>query len=84
MVDVRDEEAVKAAIDKTAAHFGGLDIVVNNASAIGLTPATTTDMRRFDLMTGPMRAAPYGGRNTRSGTRTGRQPHISCLSPPST
>jgi len=50
MVDVRDEEAVKAAIDKTAAHFGGLDIVVNNASAIGLTPAATTDMRRFDLM----------------------------------
>src|ERR1700755_1351102 len=48
MVDVRDEEAVKSAIDKTAAHFGGLDVVVNNASAIGLTPAATTDMRRFD------------------------------------
>lgn len=49
-VDVRDEDAVKAAIDKTAAHFGALDIVVNNASAISLTPAATTDMRRFDLM----------------------------------
>jgi citronellol/citronellal dehydrogenase len=50
MVDVRDEDAVKAAIDRTAAHFGGLDIVVNNASAITLTPTASTDMRRFDLM----------------------------------
>ncbi len=49
-VDVRDEEAVKSAIDKTAAHFGGIDIVVNNASAISLTPVTQTDMKRFDLM----------------------------------
>jgi citronellol/citronellal dehydrogenase len=50
MVDVRDEEAVKTAIDRTAATFGGLDIVVNNASAIQLTPVAETDMRRFDLM----------------------------------
>jgi len=49
-VDVRDEQAVKEAIDRTAATFGGLDIVVNNASAIQLTPVTQTDMRRFDLM----------------------------------
>src|SRR5215813_359016 len=49
-VDVRDEAAVKTAIDRTAAHFGALDIVVNNASAISLTPVATTDMRRFDLM----------------------------------
>jgi citronellol/citronellal dehydrogenase len=49
-VDVREEAAVKAAIDQTAAHFGGIDIVVNNASAIQLTLAAQTDMRRFDLM----------------------------------
>ena len=49
-VDVRDEAAVKDALDKTAAHFGGLDIVVNNASAIQLTQTAATDMRRFDLM----------------------------------
>ena len=49
-VDVRDEAAVKTAIDTAAAHFGGLDIVVNNASAISLGPVETTDMRRFDLM----------------------------------
>jgi citronellol/citronellal dehydrogenase len=49
-VDVRDEEAVKEAIAATAAAFGGLDIVVNNASAISLARTTETDMRRFDLM----------------------------------
>ena len=49
-LDVRDEAAVKDAIDKTAATFGGIDIVVNNASAIQLTPVQQTDMRRFDLM----------------------------------
>ena len=49
-VDVRDEQGVKSAIDKTVAFFGGLDIVVNNASAIQRTPVVDTDMRRFDLM----------------------------------
>jgi citronellol/citronellal dehydrogenase len=50
VVDVRDEVTVKEALDETAAHFGGIDIVVNNASAISLTPAVATDMKRFDLM----------------------------------
>jgi citronellol/citronellal dehydrogenase len=50
VVDVRDEMMVKEAIDKTAAHFGGVDIVVNNASAISLSPAVATDMKRYDLM----------------------------------
>jgi citronellol/citronellal dehydrogenase len=49
-VDVRDEEQVRAALEKTAATFGGVDIVVNNASAIQLSPTTATDMKRFDLM----------------------------------
>jgi citronellol/citronellal dehydrogenase len=49
-VDVRDDEAVKDAIERTAAHFGGIDIVVNNASAIAITSVAATDMRRFDLM----------------------------------
>src|SRR3954462_13079036 len=44
VVDVRDEASVKEAIEKTAAAFGGLDIVVNNASAISLTPTPQTDM----------------------------------------
>jgi citronellol/citronellal dehydrogenase len=50
VVDVRDEVTVKEALDKAAAHFGGIDIVVNNASAISLTPVVSTDMKRFDLM----------------------------------
>jgi citronellol/citronellal dehydrogenase len=50
VVDVREEEAVKSAIDTAAETFGGLDIVVNNASAISLTPTPQTDMKRFDLM----------------------------------
>ena len=49
-VDVRDETQVRDALMKTAAAFGGLDIVVNNASAISLTDSQATDMKRFDLM----------------------------------
>jgi citronellol/citronellal dehydrogenase len=50
VVDVRDEAQVKSAIERTVATFGGLDIVVNNASAVSRTPVADTDMRRFDLM----------------------------------
>jgi citronellol/citronellal dehydrogenase len=50
VVDVRDEAMVKDALDKTAARFGGIDIVVNNASAISLSSVANTDMKRFDLM----------------------------------
>jgi citronellol/citronellal dehydrogenase len=50
MVDVRDEALVQDGLAKTAEHFGGVDIVVNNASAIQLTPVAQTDMKRFDLM----------------------------------
>ena len=51
-VDVREEDQVKAALDETAQAFGGIDIVVNNASAIQLKPAAQTSMSRFDLMHG--------------------------------
>jgi citronellol/citronellal dehydrogenase len=50
VVDVRDEAAVKSAIDKTASTFGGIDIVVNNASAVSRMPVAETDMKRYDLM----------------------------------
>ena len=49
-LDIRDDEQVRAAIERTAAVFGGIDILINNASAISLTPTLATDMRRFDLM----------------------------------
>lgn len=50
VVDVRDEDSVKAAVDATVKEFGGLDILVNNASAISLTPTLHTEMKRYDLM----------------------------------
>ncbi len=82
-VDVREEAAVKAAIDAAAATFGGLDIVVNNASAIQLASAAQTDMRRYDLMQQinargtflvSKYASPYLARAA--------NPHIWMLSPP--
>ena len=50
IVDVRDEEAVEKAVAETVAKFGGLDILVNNASAIMLTGTLETPMKRYDLM----------------------------------
>ncbi|XP_015114273.1 hydroxysteroid dehydrogenase-like protein 2 [Diachasma alloeum] len=49
-VDVRDEAQVNAAVSEAIKKFGGIDIVVNNASAISLTPTLTTEMKRYDLM----------------------------------
>ena len=82
-VDVRDEAAVKDALDKTAAHFGGLDIVVNNASAIQLTQTAATDMRRFDLMhqinaRGTFMVSKYALPHLLKSSN----PHILMLSPP--
>jgi citronellol/citronellal dehydrogenase len=82
-VDVRDETAVKAAIERTVETFGGLDIVVNNASAIAITNVEATDMRRFDLMhqintrgtfVVSKFAIPYLAKSS--------NPHILMLSPP--
>jgi citronellol/citronellal dehydrogenase len=50
VTDVRDDAAIEAALAATAERFGGIDIVVNNASAIQLAPTATIDMKRFDLM----------------------------------
>ena len=50
LVDVRNEEQVYEAVQKAVDTFGGIDILVNNASAISLTPTLATDMKRYDLM----------------------------------
>lgn len=82
-VDIRDENRVLAAVAQAAERFGGIDILINNASAISLTGALATPMKRFDLMMGV---------NTR-GTflcsqaclpflRRAENPHILTLSPP--
>ncbi len=49
-VDVREEEQIYTAVEQTIQAFGGIDILVNNASAINLTPTLSTDMKRYDLM----------------------------------
>lgn len=50
VVDVRDEVQVRGAVEEAVKKFGGIDILVNNASAISLTPTDQTDMKRYDLM----------------------------------
>jgi citronellol/citronellal dehydrogenase len=82
-VDVRDETSVKAALDATAAKFGGIDIVVNNASAIQLTPVAATDMRRFDLMHQiNTRGTFMVSKHALPHLAKAENPHILMLSPP--
>jgi citronellol/citronellal dehydrogenase len=81
--DVREEAQVKAAIEATVAAFGGIDIVVNNASAVSRTPVVETDMRRFDLMhqvntRGTFMVSRYAIPHLEKGTN----PHILMNSPP--
>jgi citronellol/citronellal dehydrogenase len=83
VVDVRDEENVKKALDQTAGHFGGIDIVVNNASAIQLTNVQQTDMRRFDLMHQiNTRGTFMVSKHAISHLLKAENPHILMLSPP--
>lgn len=82
-VDVRDEEQVRGAIEQTVAKFGGLDIVVNNASAVQITPVTQTDMKRYDLMQqvnarGSFMVSKYAIPHLEKAAN----PHILMLSPP--
>ena len=83
VVDVRDEVNVNEALKKTADKFGGIDIVINNASAIQLLPTTQLDMKRFDLM------HQINARGTFVVSKfaipfleKSRNPHILMLSPP--
>jgi citronellol/citronellal dehydrogenase len=85
--DIRDELAIEEAIKKTADAFGGIDIVINNASAINLTKTDQTPAKRFDLMFDvnvrgtfltSQAALPY----LRQSAKDGRNPHILNLSPP--
>jgi citronellol/citronellal dehydrogenase len=83
VVDVRDEAAVKEAIERTAERFGGLDIVVNNASAISLTPTSQTDMKRFDLMHGINTRGTYlVSKYAIPHLERAENPHMLMLSPP--
>lgn len=82
-VDIREEAAVKAALDATAAKFGGIDIVVNNASAIQLTQVAATEIRRYDLMMGiNARGTFMVSKYALPHLAKAANPHILMLSPP--
>jgi citronellol/citronellal dehydrogenase len=81
--DIRDEAQVMDAIEKTVAEFGGIDICVNNASAISLTNSQATDMKRFDLMMGiNTRGTFMVSKYCIPHLRKAENPHILMLSPP--
>ena len=85
--DIRDENAVAAAVRAGVERFGGIDILVNNASAISLTSTPATPMKRFDLMFGVNVRGTYACTQATlsellRSAAAGRNPHILNLSPP--
>ncbi len=85
--DIRDENAVAAAVAQAVERFGGIDILVNNASAINLTPTPATPMKRFDLMFGVNVRGTYCCTQAclaelAKSAKAGRNPHVLNMSPP--
>lgn len=85
--DIRDETQIEAAINKTSETFGGIDILINNASAINLTRTDQTPAKRFDLMfdvnvRGTFLTSQAALPHLRKSAEEGRNPHILNLSPP--
>jgi citronellol/citronellal dehydrogenase len=82
-LDVRDENAIIEAVKKAAMEFGGIDILVNNASAISLTPTMETPAKRYDLMMGVnARATFLCSQACIVAMKKSSNPHILTLSPP--
>jgi citronellol/citronellal dehydrogenase len=85
--DIRDEANVLASVEQAVARFGGIDILVNNASAISLTPTDATPMKRFDLMFGVNVRGTYLCTQAClphliKAAKAGRNPHVLNMSPP--
>lgn len=85
--DVRDDEAVAQAVQQTIGRFGGIDLVVNNASAIDLSPTETLSMKKYDLMQdincrGSFLLSKLSIPALKESAQAGRNPHILTLSPP--
>jgi len=81
--DIRDEAQVEAAVASTVAAFGGIDIVVNNASAISLTPIEATEIKRLDLMLAiNTRGTFLVTKTCLPHLRNAENPHVVMLSPP--
>ncbi|MEY3686959.1 MAG: hypothetical protein RLZZ73_817, partial [Actinomycetota bacterium] len=85
--DLRDEEQITASVEKAAAEFGGIDILINNASAINLTPTLATPAKRFDLMfdvnvRGTFLTSQAAIPHLKKAAENGGSAHILTLSPP--
>jgi citronellol/citronellal dehydrogenase len=85
--DLRDEDQITASVAQAAGEFGGLDILINNASAINLTKTEATPAKRFDLMfdvnvRGTFLTSQAAIPHLRESAKAGRNPHILTLSPP--
>jgi citronellol/citronellal dehydrogenase len=85
--DLRDEVQIADAVSQAAETFGGIDILINNASAINLTPTEATPAKRFDLMfdvnvRGTFLTSQAAMPHLRASAEAGRNPHILTLSPP--
>jgi citronellol/citronellal dehydrogenase len=82
-LDIRFEEQIQAAVEQTLSTFGGIDILINNASAISLTPTEQTEAKRFDLMHSiNVRGTFLMTKACIPHLRKGKNPHILTLSPP--
>ncbi len=86
-VDIREDEAVFAAVAKAVQTFGGIDILVNNASAISLTNTEATPMKRFDLMNGINARGTYLCTmaclsELKKSAKAGHSPQVLTMSPP--
>jgi citronellol/citronellal dehydrogenase len=86
-VDIREEAAVLAAVQQAVMTFGGIDILVNNASAIGLTDTAHTPMKRYDLMNQINARGTYLCTQAclpelKKSAAAGRNPHVLNMSPP--
>nr|WP_295775751.1 NAD(P)-dependent oxidoreductase [Rhodoferax sp.] len=86
-VDIRDDDAVFAAVAKAVAVFGGIDVLINNASAISMTNTEATPMKRFDLMNGINARGTYLCTaaclpELKKSAAAGRTPQVLTMSPP--
>ena len=82
-LDVRDDVAIGKAVEDIVSHFGGIDVLVNNASAISVTPTLATKMKRFDLMVGVNARATFAcSQACIPYLKKADNPHILNLSPP--
>ena len=86
-VDARDEDRVAEAVGETVSRFGGIDVVVNNASAIFLADTENTPIKRFDLMQQVNTRATFCTTQAalphlKASAKAGRDPHVLVLSPP--